>query len=251
MTLTHNTEVRTLQIITHLASIAGLIWLFYSGQWSYLWVTLAFYWTTGVLGINVGYHRLISHRSFKTNKWIERFLALVGTITNVGSPLAWVALHRSHHKHAETEKDPHSPYLLGNLRAWFGYWNVVRLEVKHVKDLWRDDFYKFTHRHYLAIHIVYCGVLMLIDPMWAIFAYALPSVLVLHSTSAIIVIAHRHGYKTYKINDESRNSWIASLITLGEGWHNNHHANPGRWKQGEKWWELDPPAWIIKLIKTN
>ena len=249
MALTHNTEVRSLQIITHLASIAGIGWLLYSGEWSYLWVTLAFYWTTGVLGINIGYHRLISHRSFKTNKWIERFLALVGTITNVGSPLAWVALHRSHHKNAETEKDPHSPYILGNLRAWFGYWNVVRLEVKHVKDLWRDPFYKFTHRHYLAINISYCALLMLVDPMWAVFAYALPAVLVLHSTSSIIVIAHRHGYKTHKINDESRNSWIASLITLGEGWHNNHHHNSKAWNNQERWWEIDPNAWIIRAIK--
>ena len=83
-----------------------------------------------------------------------------------------------------------------------------------------------------------------------IYGYAIPSVLVLHSTSAIIVIAHRHGYKTYKVDDESRNSWIANLITLGEGWHNNHHNNSRAWKSGEKWWELDPPAWIIRLIKT-
>jgi stearoyl-CoA desaturase (delta-9 desaturase) len=79
----------------------------------------------------------------------------------------------------------------------------------------------------------------------------IPACLCLHSTSAIIVIAHRHGYKTYELkNDESRNSWIASLITLGEGWHNNHHAKPYAWQQGEKWWELDPPSWIIKLIKN-
>ena len=251
MNLSHNTEVRSLQVITHLVSLAGIVWLFFSNEWQYLWVTLAFYWTTGVLGINIGFHRLISHRSFKTHKWMERFLALVGTITNVGSPLAWVALHRTHHKHAETEEDPHSPYVIGNMRAWFGYWKIVKLQVRHVKDLWRDPFYKWSHRNYLWIHIVYCGALMLIDPMWGIYAYALPAVLVLHSTSAIIVIAHRHGYKTHECNDESRNSWIASLITLGEGWHNNHHAHPGRWKQGEKWWELDPPAWIIRLIKTN
>ena len=250
MTISHNTEVRSLQVLTHLVALLGICWLFVSGEWNYLWVTLAFYWTTGVLGINIGYHRLISHRSFKTWKWMEYFLGFVGTITTVGSPLAWVALHREHHKHTETELDPHSPYRLGWWRAWFGFWKVNRLNPRTIKDIRKHPFYKITHKHYLLINAIYCGALMLIDPMLGIFAYALPAVLVLHSTSAIIVIAHIHGYKTHKLeNDESRNSWIASLITLGEGWHNNHHANPGNWKSGEKWWELDPPAWIIRLIK--
>jgi stearoyl-CoA desaturase (delta-9 desaturase) len=252
MTITHNTEVRSLQIITHLVSIAGLVWLFQSQQWHYLLISLGFYWTIGVLGINIGFHRLISHRSFKTWKWMEYFLGLVGTITTVGSPLAWVALHRKHHKHTETELDPHSPYRIGWVRAWFGIWKVNRLDPKTIKDIRKQSFYKLTHKYYIPINVIYCAALMLIDPMLAVFAYALPAVLVLHSTSAIIVIAHMHGYKTYALrNDESRNSWIASLITLGEGWHNNHHAYPGNWKSGEKWWEIDPPSWIIKLIRID
>lgn len=250
MVLDHNTRVRLLQIITHLASIAGLIWLFFSEEWQYLWITLIFYWTIGVLGINVGFHRLISHRSFKTQKWIEYFLALVGTITAVGSPLAWVALHRQHHRHAETELDPHSPYQIGWWRAWFGFWKIQRINPRTIKDLRKTRFYKFTHKYYISINLIYCTSLMLIDPMLGIFAYALPAVLVLHSTSAIIVIAHMHGYKTYDLKgDEARNSWIASLITLGEGWHNNHHARPGDWNNQHKWWELDIPALIIRLIQ--
>lgn len=252
MALTHNTKVRSLQVITHVASIAGIVWLFQTGQWHYLWITLGFYWTIGVLGINIGFHRLISHKSFKTYKWMEYFLGLVGTITSVGSPLAWVALHRQHHKHTETEKDPHSPYRLGWWRAWFGFWNVQGINPRSIKDLRKDNFYKLTHKHYILINAIWCGALMLIDPMLGIFAYALPAVLVLHSTSSIIVIAHIHGYKTFKLEgDEARNSWIASLITLGEGWHNNHHANPGDWNNQYKWWELDLAAWIIRLIKID
>tara|TARA_B100000212_G_scaffold278502_1_gene218162 strand:+ start:1448 stop:2179 length:732 start_codon:yes stop_codon:yes gene_type:complete len=243
--MNHNSIVRILQILTHILLIAGLFI-----QPFLILYSILIYWVIGVLGINIGYHRLISHRSFETWKPVEYFLALVGIITTVGSPLAWSALHRQHHQHAETEHDPHSPYQIGNLRAWFGFWNVETINIMLARDLRKIPFYKFTHKYYLGIILAYCAILALIDPLWIIYGYAIPAVLVLHSTSAIIVIAHRHGYKTYKVDDESRNSWIASIITLGEGWHNNHHNNSRSWKSGEKWWELDPPAWIIRLIKT-
>lgn len=242
--MNHNLIVRSLQILTHIGLIAGVFI-----EPLYILYSILIYWIIGSLGINVGYHRLISHRSFQTYKPIEYALALIGVITTVGSPLAWTALHRQHHAHAETEKDPHSPYILGNWKAWFGIWDVKRLDVKLIQDLKNNNFYKWTHKNYLWIILSYCVLLALINPIWIIYGYAIPAVLVLHSTSAIIVIAHRHGYKSFDIKDESKNSWIASLITLGEGWHNNHHANSRDWKQGYQWWELDPPAWIIRLIK--
>lgn len=242
--MNHNTIVRTLQVLTHIGLLAGLFI-----QPGLLLYSVLIYWVIGVLGINIAYHRLISHRSFETYKPIEYLLALIGIITTVGSPLAWSALHRQHHQHAETENDPHSPHQIGWWKAWFGFWNIKHINVMLARDLRRVPFYRWTHKWYLAIIVVYCGLLALIDPVWIIYGYAIPAVLVLHSTSAIIVIAHNHGYKTHDVDDESRNSWIASLITLGEGWHNNHHANSRNWQSGEKWWELDPPAWIIGLIK--
>lgn len=247
----HNTLVRTTQVINHLLFLLGLYLIFFhSVPVIYLFYSVLIYWFIGVFGINIGYHRLISHRSFTTYKWIEYVLAFIGCITMVGSPLAWTALHRQHHGHAETEKDPHSPYQLGWFKAWFGFWNIENIHPKYIKDIRKLPFYKFTHAYYFAINIVYIAILAAIDPIWIIFAWAIPTVLVLHSTSAIIVIAHIHGYRNHDSNDQSRNSWIASLITLGEGWHNNHHANSKAWNNQEKWWELDPPAWIIRLIKT-
>lgn len=242
--MNHNTIVRTLQVLTHVGLIAGLFI-----QPSLILYSVLIYWVIGVLGINIAYHRLISHRSFETHKPIEYLLALIGIITTVGSPLAWSALHRQHHQHTETENDPHSPHQIGWWRAWFGFWKIQHINVMLARDLRKEAFYRWSHKWYLAIIVAYCAALALIDPVWIIYGYAIPAVLVLHSTSAIIVIAHIHGYKTHKVDDESRNSWIASLITLGEGWHNNHHANSRNWKSGEKWWELDPPAWIIRLIK--
>lgn len=243
--ISHNQKVRCIQIITHLISLIGLFYI----TIDYLYLSVITYWIIGVLGINVGYHRLLSHRSFDTHKPLEYFLAFIGNMTAVGSPIAWCAVHRHHHGTAETENDPHSPYQIGWFRAWFGLWDIKRINPKMVKDLRKDSFYRFLHKNYLTIHILYAIILTLINPMFLVFLYALPCVLILHSTSAIIVIAHIHGYKTYECKDESRNSWIASLITLGEGWHNNHHANSKDWNNQHKWWELDPNAWIIRAIK--
>jgi stearoyl-CoA desaturase (delta-9 desaturase) len=164
--------------------------------------------------------------------------------------MAWVAIHRQHHKNAETDKDPHSPYILGKFNAWVGFWNYVHLDPRLIKDLRKDKFQKFLHNYYLEIILVYCAFLALINPLLIIFMFAIPACLTLHATSVIIVIAHYHGYKTFElVNDQARNSWIAHLLSFGEGWHNNHHAKPYLWNQRIQWWELDPPSWIIRLIK--
>lgn len=247
--ISHNHQVRSMQVALHIVSAIGLGICIYINDYSYLIVSLLVYWAIGILGINVGYHRLLSHRSFKTHRWIEKILSIIGTITVVGSPLAWTAVHRQHHRSAESDNDPHSPYKLGNIKAWFGIWNYVRIDAKLVNDLRKDRFQRFLHRNYLAIQIIYCTLLALVDPLYIIFVYAVPACLCLHSTSAIIVIAHRHGYRTHETKDHSRNSWIANLITLGEGWHNNHHARPWNWNNQERWWEFDIPALVIRLIK--
>jgi len=249
MSLTHNQTVRGLQICNHVILIAGLLYCLLFDQWSWLLISLYFYVVTGILGVNVGYHRLISHRSFQTYKPIEKILSLIGVITTIGSPIAWTAIHRQHHRYAEKPEDPHSPYQVGKFNAWFGFWNYLPLNPKLVREMRKDKFQKFLHTYYLRIILVYCLILFLLNPWLVIFGYAIPACFCLHSTSSIIVIAHYHGYKPYVVNDQSRNSWIAHLLSLGEGWHNTHHAKPFQWKQGEKWWELDPPSWIIRLIK--
>ena len=249
MKLTHNQTVRGLQILNHLLLIGGVSYCFFVGQFDWLLISLYFYVITGILGVNVGYHRLISHRSFQTYKPIERLLSLIGVVTTIGSPMAWTAIHRQHHRAAEKPEDPHSPYQLGKFNAWVGLWNYLPLSPKLVRDMRKDNFQKFLHNYYLELIIAYCVILCLINPWLIIFGYAIPACLCLHSTSSIIVIAHYHGYKLHEVNDESRNSWIAHLMSLGEGWHNTHHAKPYLWKQGIKWWEFDPPSWIIRLIK--
>lgn len=250
MILSHNKLVRSIQFLNHLLLIAGITFVFYTDRYELLLLSLITYWSIGVLGINIGFHRLLSHRSFKTYKFIEYFLSIVGIITTVGSSLAWVAIHRQHHRKTETREDPHSPYYIGNLKAWFGFWSIRQLDVKLIRDIKSSKFHRFLHRKYFLIIFLWCCLLALLDPMYIVFVYAIPACLCLHSTSAIIVIAHRHGYKTYELKqDESRNSWIANIITLGEGWHNNHHAKPYQWSNWERWWEWDIPSLFIRLIK--
>jgi fatty-acid desaturase len=250
--LTHNQIVRSLQIVNHAISFVGISYIIATQQWIWLWVALVTYWVIGVLGINIGFHRLLSHRSFETRTWFERVVSVIGVITTVGSPLAWVAIHRQHHRAAETPQDPHSPYQIGNLRAWFGCWPKIKLDTKLVRDLRQDRFQRALHKHYVWIIAGYALALFVAGgPLAVIFGYCIPASLCLHSSSAIIVIAHRHGYKTHKCRDESRNSWIANIITLGEGWHNNHHARPYAWSNWERWWEWDIPAIIIWMVKKS
>jgi fatty-acid desaturase len=256
--VTHNVQVRSLQLINHLLLIFGLIYVFYTGDYYLLGLSFLFYVITTLPGVNVGLHRLISHRSFKTTLIVERILSILSVFTTIGSPIAWAAIHRQHHRYCETERDPHSPYVNNKfnlkqaLKVWFGFWSVPKLDLKLVRDLRKDKFQRWLHNNYLVVIVFYIIILGLIDPILIVFAYAIPSCMSLHSTSAIVVIAHKHGYKSYNLkNDESRNSWIAHLLSLGEGWHNNHHAKPWQWKQGEKWWEFDPPSWIIRIIKSG
>jgi stearoyl-CoA desaturase (delta-9 desaturase) len=249
MKLNHNYLVRSLQVLNHALLVFGLCYVVVTGAYSLLITSLITYWIIGVLGINIGFHRLLSHRSFKTYPIIEKILSIIGVLTTVGSPLAWVTIHRQHHRSADKPGDPHSPYLIGNWRAWFGIWSLQKLDVKLINDLRKNSFQKLLHKYYLEIIIAYAIALALINPLFVIFVYAIPACLCLHSSSAIIVIAHIHGYKTHKVNDESRNSWIANIITLGEGWHNNHHARPYAWSNWEKWWEWDMSAVVIRLIK--
>lgn len=236
-----------MQILVHLLALAGI----YYWSNSYWTLSIFLYYFLGILGINIGYHRLLSHRSFKTRKIIERLLSLFGTLTVMGSPLAWVAVHRQHHRYSDTELDPHSPHRIGIIRSWLGFWGKVEISSMTTKDLRKDRYQKFLHNYYLEVNLAYVIILFLINPWLVIYAWAIPAVMIFHSAGAFDVIAHIQGYRTHNTSDQSKNSWVANIITMGEGWHNNHHARPSAWQQGEKWWEIDPPSWIIRLIKLT
>lgn len=261
--LSFNFKIRSLQVFNHLLLLVGTVYIYQTGHWNLLWISLLVYFFTLPLGTVCGLHRLLAHKSYKTSKFWERFLSICSIYATVGSTITWVALHRLHHTTAEKPNDPHSPYIgreAGEslkfsywqaFKSWVGIWKIINIPPRFAIDLIHDPFHTFIHRYYFQIIALTCILLALIDPWLIIFAYAIPACMSLHATSVISVIAHVHGYKTHKVSDESRNSWISSIVTLGDGWHNNHHANPGNWCTQEKWWELDPCGYLIKYIKKT
>lgn len=259
--MTFNFKIRLLQLINHIIMIVGLIYAYKSYQLHLLFISLIFYVIFSPIGVGCGMHRLLSHASYKTSKFWEYALSIASIFATVGSTITWVALHRFHHVTAEKPNDPHSPYIGRGenetlklsywqaFKTWIGFWDVDHIPPRFAIKLIHNKFHAWVHKNYFKIIFLTSIALLVINPWLVLFVYVVPACLALHSTSVISVLAHIHGYKTHKINDESRNSWICSIITLGEGWHNNHHANPGNWTTQERWWEIDPCGWLIWAIK--
>jgi stearoyl-CoA desaturase (delta-9 desaturase) len=254
MKLTHDKGVRLLQLVNHLIAIPALVWLVVESQWHWLIGVFGVYWGVGILGIHIGFHRFLSHRSFETYRPIEYLMMFCGVVMTMGSPMAWTIAHRIHHANTDTDLDPHSPQQIGVFRAWFGLWNTkgFRQAPRMIRGMNRDPLYRWTHKYYFHIIALWILVLAIIHPLAPVFLYCVPAAMSFHAGNGIVVIPHLHGYRNHDLShkgDTSRNSWIAHLLTMGEGWHNNHHAHPTRWNTQERWWEFDPPAWIIRLIK--
>lgn len=230
-------------------------WFF---SWSAVGITLLLHWLFGSIGICLGYHRLLSHRSFKVPQWLEYAIALIGALALQGGPIFWVAGHRLHHAYTEdVDKDPYSArkgfwwshmlWLFYPHEQFFDYEQYQR----YAPDLVRDPFYRWLNRYYLLLQIP-LGLLLYVLGGWSfvIWGMVVRSVLLWHSTWFINSVTHLWGYRTFETNDNSRNLWWAALLTYGEGWHNNHHAHPNVAKAGWRWWEVDITWWSISLLKT-
>lgn len=257
--MTLNFKIRLIQFINLFLSVIGLILIYKNSLWWMLLVSYFIFVLLFPLGISAGLHRLLTHKSFKTNKFFERLLTLFSIYSTVGSSIAWVAMHRMHHAYSDTEKDPHTPYQNNKmtfkkvLHAWFGIGgsSSMNLPISYVKDLIKDPFHRFIHDNYFKILLIPVSIIFIIDPLWGIILYSIPATFALHTTSVINVLGHGHGYRNFDTKGQSTNSWIANFISLGEGWHNNHHARPNSFSTKEKWWEWDLVGNFIKIIKTS
>ncbi|CAN5614390.1 acyl-CoA desaturase [soil metagenome] len=229
----------------------------------------------GSLGINIGYHRLLTHRSFSCPKWLEQTFVVLGVCSLQDSPGRWVAIHRMHHKHSDTPPDPHSPlvsFFWGHL-GWLIIENreLSRLSTyeRYAKDVFQDRFYRRLHRNYLWLWIYaahaalifglgcLAGWLMLGTRSEAlqfglslfVWGVIVRTVYVWHITWAVNSVTHRWGYRNYETGENSRNNWLVALLTNGEGWHNNHHASQRSARHGHRWWELDLTYATILLLR--
>ena len=234
-----------LQVVAHLSIVPMILY----GTWYYWVLALVVYFFTGCFGMTMTFHRLLSHRSWEPPKWFYYFGTLCGAYGLTGSPLAWVAVHREHHRHADTEKDPHSPHN-GFIQAqWLSMFHPVN--PKYAVDMARDPFQLFVHQHYYRIHLSILIGLLLINPMLAVAGYLFPAALLWNMGSGVNTFGHLMGYRTYETRDDSRNNPFFGYLLWGEGWHNNHHAKPMDRHFRHKWWELDVGGLFISLLETK
>jgi len=238
--------------IVHLGAVAALFMF----TWQALVLAIVLWWVGGSLGVGMGYHRLLTHRGFKTYKWVEYFLTLCATLTLEGGPIAWVATHRMHHQNADKEGDPHTPRE-GGFWAHMGWiitgqanHNKTHELLPYVPDLRKDKFHIFISEWHWVPLVVLSVVVLVVGGwsclMWGIFFRITVG---LHATYLVNSATHMWGPQRFSTGDQSTNNWWVALVTFGEGWHNNHHAHPQSARHGLAWYEVDANYYGIRALK--
>jgi stearoyl-CoA desaturase (delta-9 desaturase) len=234
----------------------GAVAAFFFFTWKALAVALVLWWVAGSLGIGLSYHRLLTHRGYKTPKWMEYFLTVCGTLALEGGPIAWVATHRVHHQNTDKEGDPHTPRD-GGLWAHMGW--ILTGKAMHAKtaellpyvpDLRKDEFHLWiSEYHYVPIVIL--GVVLFALGGWPFLLWGLflRTVVGLHATWLVNSATHMWGSQRFLTGDDSTNSFWVAILTFGEGWHNNHHAAPQVAKHGIAWYEIDTNWYAIATLR--
>lgn len=240
-------------IVFHAAAIVGLFMF----TWKALVVTLVLWWISGSLGIGMGYHRLLTHRGYKTPRVVEYFLTLCGSLALESGPLQWVVTHRIHHAHTEIPgKDPHTPrdggwwaHMGWILRGPAQHHDQATME-RYAPDLLKDRFHVWLSTWYF-LPLVLLAVGLFIFGGWSVMMWGIfvRTTIGLHATWLVNSATHMWGSKRYDTNDDSTNNWLVALVTFGEGWHNNHHAHPRAARHGVAWYELDINWWGIRTLQ--
>jgi stearoyl-CoA desaturase (delta-9 desaturase) len=235
-------------VLVHLGCIAA-IW---SGvTWSAVALCAALY-VLRMFAVVAGYHRYFSHRAFATSRAFQFVLAVLAQSSAQKSVLWWAAKHRHHHVHSDTAEDVHSPRRKGFLYSHVG-WIFDRkhdqADLSKVADLTRWPELVWLKKFELLPAVV-LGILCLLTAGWSglVVGFLWSTVLVYHGTFCINSLAHVSGSKRYVTGDDSRNNWLLAIVTLGEGWHNNHHAFQSSVRQGFKWWEVDVAYYVLRAM---
>jgi fatty-acid desaturase len=248
--------------IFHLGAIAALFFF----SWTNLIVAAVLYVFAINMGIGMGYHRLLTHRGYRVPKAVEYFLAVCGTLALEGGPIGWVGTHRVHHRHSDHPGDPHTPQE-GTWWAhagWIISGRALHSETaglaRYVPDLMKNRFHVWLSKYHwvplttLGVALFTIGTLTgglrsgIGLFLWGIF---LRVTLGLHATWLVNSATHLHGGRRFETRDDSRNNWWVALLTGGEGWHNNHHANPVSARHGLAWYEFDPNyygIWVLEKL---
>jgi sn-2 palmitoyl-lipid 9-desaturase len=246
----------------HLGCFAALVPAFFS--WQALAICVVMHWVTCSIGICLGYHRYLSHKSMKLRAPAEFAVMLAGSLSGEGSPMMWAANHRMHHHKSDQEGDPHSP-LIG---PWWSHimWLFVARKEEDKQLLFRKYIPELLERPMMVFFEktfplwLWAQGLVLMGCGWALGGWQMGvSFLVwgmcvrmtaaYHSTWFVNSATHLWGYRNYDTRDESRNLWWVAILAYGEGWHNNHHAHPSVAPAGHRWWEVDITWWSIRALQ--
>ena len=236
----------------HVGAIAAFFFL----TWKALLAAALLWWVSGSLGIGMGYHRLLTHRGYKTPKWVEYFLTVCGTLTLEGGPIFWVATHRIHHQFSDKDGDPHSPQD-GKWWAHMG-WILMGKSLhqdtqtlsRYVPDLAKSKFHVWiTKYHYVPPVALLIALYAIGGLPFLLVAGFLRTVVGLHCTWLVNSATHTWGSRRFVTRDQSTNNFWVAIITFGEGWHNNHHAHPVSARHGLRWYEVDINWYGIWALK--
>lgn len=261
-------------IVFHAVSLLVIFPYFFS--WTGVALAIAGMYVFGTLGINLCFHRLLTHQGLIVPKWLEHSLAILGVCCVQDTPAKWVAIHRLHHQHSDEQPDPHSP-LVNLFWGHMGWLLVDNVQInnlnhyeKYARDVLKDPFYFKLERKlmwvwvniaswfvfYLAAFVVEYALTRNFSAAvqfgWSVVIWGcfFRTVIVWHVTWSVNSLAHVWGYRNYETDENSRNNWFVGLVSNGEGWHNNHHADQRSAKHGHKWWELDVTWLTIKFLSA-
>ncbi len=237
---------------------AAAVWALFSFSWANLAAVAILWWISGSLGIGLGYHRLLTHRGYKTSKWMEYFLTLCASLAIQGGPLSWVTTHRIHHAVTETDADPHSPkkgffwahaggVIMGGSEL---YDDATRK--RYSPDIVKDKFHMFMEKYYWISSIIVGAILFAIGG-WSMVLWGIGfrTVWGWHSVWIVNSITHIWGSRRFETLDTSTNNALVAILAWGEGWHNNHHAFPRSSRHGMAWYEFDfnwSQIWLLEKL---
>jgi stearoyl-CoA desaturase (Delta-9 desaturase) len=257
----------------NLPALAAIYWIATQPTGWIVWTAFAAFYVMNILSMSIGYHRYFTHKAFETSRPMHYAIAILAQLGIFGSLRRWVAEHRRHHAHSDRRGDIHSPYFddfgdaTGGAKGWkyshlgWVFSHSMTDEKVYGKGVADDDAILFVDKY--RIPIFFISVLVL-PALWAmafggdtqtiigtiLVAGFLRSVVALHAIACVNSFGHMYGSKRFTDgHDEARNNWLIALLTLGEGWHNNHHAHPRSANAGLAWYEIDMTAAIIRLME--
>lgn len=241
-----------------LVALIGTCWGYYNYglTWGTALLPILGYFLYIGLGVSVTFHRQLTHRAYKTHPIISKLGTLLGCLANTGSSIVWVAIHMTHHRHSDTEMDPHSPRHKG-LKTFLLEYDMDMKKVRwKMKHLIGDPFHMFLHNYYFLVLAMYSLLLYAIGGAYLmIFLHWFPMIISGAMSNIVNYIGHKPnwwgGYRRYETRDDSVNNWLWAIPSWGETLHNNHHKKPYSYSHSEKWYELDIGGWIVKLIRTG